>query len=135
MPSPAAPNGKDPRSGRFLPGNQMGKGNPTLRRVGLLRQMLLDTVTDDDFREVVTALVAKAKSGDLPAVKELLDRMLGKPAQAVAVTDADGEPLGMNLAVLQKAILDALKDFPSARLAVAVKLEELARVDGTGHSA
>src|SRR6516162_8234307 len=43
------PPGRDQR-GRFVTGNQRGPGNPFARRVAGLRQVLLDTVTDDDLR-------------------------------------------------------------------------------------
>lgn len=35
---------------------------------------------------IMDALVAKAKTGDVPAIKELFDRTLGKPAQSLDVT-------------------------------------------------
>lgn len=79
MPSPTADNGlgRD-SSGRFVPGNRIATGNPHAKRVGQLRSLLLDAVTDDDMHDVVTALVNAAKAGELSAIRELLDRLIGK---------------------------------------------------------
>jgi len=43
---------------------------------------LLDAVTDDDVRAVAAKLVELARSGDTRAIKELFDRLLGKPQEA-----------------------------------------------------
>ena len=40
---------------------------------------------EDDLRQVVTKLVELAKGGDLAAIRELLDRTMGKPVVAVAM--------------------------------------------------
>ena len=70
--------GRDPGTGRFLPGNPGGSGNPLAKRVAELRIALLDAVTPDDLRAAVGALIDKAKSGDVAAIRELLDRCIGK---------------------------------------------------------
>lgn len=71
-------NGRDAR-GRFARGNKGGPGNPRCRRAAALRQLLVGAVSDDDFRAVVAKLVDMAKAGDLAAIRELFDRMLGRP--------------------------------------------------------
>jgi len=43
------------------------------------------------IREVVESLFKEAKEGDVQAIKEIGDRLDGKPAQAI--TGADGGPL------------------------------------------
>lgn len=77
-------NGRD-AGGRFAIGNAGGPGNPHAKRVAELRTMLLDAVTDDDLRAIIRALVARARDGDLAAIRELLDRIIGRPAQQVTV--------------------------------------------------
>ncbi len=77
-PSPNGHNGRH-RNGQFVKGNAGGPGNPHGRRVATLRAMLLAEVGDEDFKAVARRLVELAKEGDLPAVRELFDRMLGKP--------------------------------------------------------
>src|SRR5688572_1230512 len=69
-------------SGRFVPGNKGGPGNPFARKVGRLRSALLETVTEDDMRAVAAQLVAMARGGNLPAIKELIERTLGRSVEA-----------------------------------------------------
>ena len=51
-----------------------------------LREMVLADITP-----VTQALIRKAKTGDVPAIKELFDRAFGKAPQAI--TDEDGRSL------------------------------------------
>jgi hypothetical protein len=74
--------GRDEK-GRFIQGNGGGPGNPHAKRVAEVRTLLLESVTDADLQDIIKALVEKAKTGDVVAVKELLDRLLGKPRQAL----------------------------------------------------
>ena len=43
------------------------------------------TVTSNDLQNVIGVLVGQAKAGEPWAVKELLNRCLGRPTQAVAI--------------------------------------------------
>ena len=74
---PFSDGGRD-RSGRFAVGNKGGPGNPHARRTAKLRAVLLETITPEDVAAATRALVEQAKSGDLAAIKELLDRTIGK---------------------------------------------------------
>lgn len=85
--SPSA-NGRTAR-GRFAKGNPGGPGNPHARRVAALRTALLASVTERDVKQVAQALVKRAKQGDVPAVRELLDRLLGKAGD---ITPDDAGP-------------------------------------------
>jgi hypothetical protein len=80
-PSVNGPNGRDSR-GRFAVGNAGGPGNPHVKQTALLRAKLLDAVTPDDVEAVVKQLVAMARAGDIPAIRELLDRIFGKPSSS-----------------------------------------------------
>ncbi len=64
--------------GRFLPGNKLGRGNPHARQHAALREALLAAVTPDDLQAVVRGLLEQAKQGNVPAARELLDRVLGR---------------------------------------------------------
>lgn len=77
-PSPDGGNGRGP-GGRFATGNRLGRGSPLAGRAAKLRAALLASVSDEDIREIAATLVQKAKEGDLPAIAQLLDRVLGKP--------------------------------------------------------
>jgi hypothetical protein len=76
-----SPNGRDGR-GRFTAGNRGGPGNPHAKRIGQLRASLLSSVTPKDISEIVRKLVALAKAGDVRAVREVMDRTLGRPIEA-----------------------------------------------------
>lgn len=68
--------------GRFGKGNCGGPGNPFARQSAMLRQAALKAVSDDDIREIIEALKAKAKGGDVAASKLLLSYTVGKPTAA-----------------------------------------------------
>ncbi len=71
--------------GRFAVGNAGGPGNPHVRETARLRSVLLAAVSDDDIKVIVAKLLKKAKAGDLRAIREVLDRTLGKSPAAVAI--------------------------------------------------
>ena len=80
-PSTNGGNGRD-ATGRFTKGNPGGPGNPFARRVALMRQTMLEAVSDEDLREIVRALVDRAKQGENDSVQILFDRLFGKPTAA-----------------------------------------------------
>ena len=47
-----------------------------------LRAALMDAVTEEDIKDIAAALVAASKMGNVSAIKELLDRLLGKTLEA-----------------------------------------------------
>lgn len=81
LPSPNGSNGRL-ANGRFARGNPGGPGNPDMKRAGEIRGMIRGFVTERDLQDIVRALVKQAKTGDLAAIRELLDRIAGKPAPA-----------------------------------------------------
>ena len=84
-------NGSDGRDerGRFALGNSGGPGNPHAKQTGKLRSAMLKAVTEKDMRAVVMKLVELAKSGNVPAAKEVLDRCLGRPVEADLIERLD----------------------------------------------
>ena len=79
-PSTTASNGRG-AGGRFGPGNNYARGNPHARRVARLQAEVLRAVVPADLRDVIVALLAQAKTGDVSAAKELLQRLLGPPVE------------------------------------------------------
>lgn len=69
-------------AGQFTKGNRFGRGNGLQRRVQRLRVELLRTITPADLRDIILSLMAGAKSGDVAAAKEILQRVLG-PAESL----------------------------------------------------
>ena len=73
---------RDPQTGRFLPGNSGGPGNPYAARVATYRTALLEAVTPGDLAAIVRTLVQAARSGDVAATKIVFERTLGRPLEA-----------------------------------------------------
>jgi len=88
-PSKTESTGRDSK-GQFVAGNQLAKGNHAQESLTKrkLKQCFLNNVSEEDMKDVVLKLVELAKNGDMQAIKELLDRTLGKPLQRV---EQDGE--------------------------------------------
>ena len=116
-PSPNGDNGRgrDGR-GRFTAGNPGGPGNPHAGAVAAWREALLLTVSPADLKAVLLALLKHAKAGEPWAVKELLDRCLGR-APAEAEDPAPIEPrvvVNTDLGHLLSRKLAELAERPSA---------------------
>lgn len=73
---------RDPQTGRFLPGNGGGPGNPHGQRVAALRSAMLETVTPADMVAVAKELIRAARGGDVAAMKVFFERTLGRPLEA-----------------------------------------------------
>jgi hypothetical protein len=87
------------RGGRFGEGNPGGPGDaPALAKSHQLRAALLSAVTPEDIREVAAKLLESAKGGSLPAIRELLNRCIGKPREVKDTGDAS-PTLSLQLAV------------------------------------
>ena len=79
-------------AGRWLAGNPGGSGNPHAAAVARWRSALVATVSADDVRAVVLRLIDAARAGEPWAVKELLDRTLGRAALPVDVELSTAAP-------------------------------------------
>lgn len=93
------PSGDTLPSGKFANGNQAGKGrgNPHAARVTELRAKFYEAVTDEQFLDVVHAMLAEAKAGNVKAAEWIAERLLGKSPQAVELSGADGGPAVIQL--------------------------------------
>ena len=102
-PIPNGSNGASDRNshGQFLPGNQaaVGHGNPHADKAQTWRTALAETVTENDLRAVIAKLVEKARAGERWAVREVLDRCLGKAVQpiAAAIVSSDRRDITLKL--------------------------------------
>jgi len=88
------PNGSECRrlNGTFAPGNRFAKGNPNARRMYRARKTVLKAVSSDQLTEIMSALVNKAKGGDVTAARLVLEYVLGKP-QAYELPEPDALPV------------------------------------------
>ena len=90
----SANNGRLP-SGKFAKGNPGGPGNPHAARVGQLRALFFESISDADFQAIIATLISLAKSGDLAAVKILLERALGRVEVVPEPAAEDASPVGI----------------------------------------
>ena len=81
-PSTHGPGGGRTPAGQFAKGNKLGRGNPLAGRAAKIRAVLLRKLTPKAAGEITDKLIALARCGDLAAVRELLDRTIGRPAPA-----------------------------------------------------
>jgi hypothetical protein len=77
-PSTNGPNGRD-TCGRFAAGNHFGKGNPLANEVYSRRQAFYAAVSEADLVEILHAVVARAKGGDLAAARLVIEATVGRP--------------------------------------------------------
>ena len=69
------------------------KGNDNARKGKLFYDQLRKVLVQEDalkLRAIATKLIEAAEDGEPWAVKEIMDRMDGKPIQAQEITGADG---------------------------------------------
>lgn len=76
----------------FEPGNTHGRGRPPAGRSlsDALRIALQEKLPDGrtNYRAIADTLVAKARSGDIQAIREVLDRTEGKVSARVEMENA-----------------------------------------------
>ena len=77
--SDGVPAGRDVRSGRFLRGNRCGLGSPLAAKANKLRSAMFKAIDAGDIREIINAVKAEAKRGNLVAARLILAYCLGEP--------------------------------------------------------
>ena len=71
-------------NGRFTKGNQAAKGgNPHTAKMNQYRRLFFEVCKEEDMKDIIEALIITAKNGEQWAVKEALDRGLGKATQPI----------------------------------------------------
>lgn len=81
------PKGRDKKTGRFTPGNTQRKGLSNRHAVSAaqFRDLLHACVTPQAMKAILNKLIRAAKKGESWAIKEVLDRIYGKPDAKVKV--------------------------------------------------
>ena len=97
--------------GKFGKGNQCAIGNKshTSEKSKALKEVLLKAVTPEKLKKILDALITKANSGDIPAIKELFDRIWGRAPQSVAIGGEDGGPINIAIVDYSKVDLEVIK--------------------------
>lgn len=78
--------GRSKKDGRFGPGNTFAKGNPMHIAQCHFRKLVMSETTDEQLKQVWAKLVTLALAGEPWAIRELMDRVLGKAQQTVELT-------------------------------------------------
>ena len=82
-----------------LGGNREGSGRPKgavsdkTRKKQLLEEYLLEEVIKEK-KQIIKALIRTAKKNNIQAIKEILDRVLGRSKESVDITSG-GQPIPM----------------------------------------
>lgn len=84
-------------NGKFAKGNKIGKGNPYMSRVAHIRSIIYDQVKDEDIIELIQKLITMGKGGNLKAIEEILNRVIGKSKEHIEITGQDGENFSVRL--------------------------------------
>jgi hypothetical protein len=119
-----AGNGRN-QLGHFAPGNQLSKGvggNPSVRRMAALKKALVDCGTEEDVQSLYKAMLAAALAGDVPAATLLLNHLVGRPAQAVEISNADQHVDKSQGTKLTAIFLSIIGDDPDKRARFAAAL-------------
>lgn len=75
-------------------------GNQNAKKGKLFYDALRIALLQEDrkrLRNITDKLVKAAENGDAWAVKEIMDRMDGKPVQATEISGTDGAPMDLRL--------------------------------------
>jgi len=118
-------NGRN-RQGRFVVGNPGGNGNPHIGAIERFRSALYRAVTPEDFEALAKKLVSMGKKGNVHAITELFNRMLGKP---IAQVDVNVEQKPQLSALEQRARMVQMLRDPHTRELLRGALEEAERPD------
>lgn len=82
------------KKGRFVPGvSGNPKGRSTKTKEERYLDILISTVTEQDWQAIVRRAVSDAIKGDSTARKWLADYLIGPPVERKEVTGADSGPL------------------------------------------
>lgn len=84
-PSKNGGNGRDAKTGQFLPGNSGGPGNRRGIELYKWRAVLLEATSPEDVLEIWKVGMQRAKDGDIHWAREIFNRLMGKPKETVEV--------------------------------------------------
>lgn len=92
------------KRGHFLPGNQVavGRRNPDASRITTWRRAFTRAVTAAQVTLAMEKLIEAVGNGEPWAIKELLDRTLGKAEQRLEVTGEGGGPVATEITLRLK---------------------------------
>ena len=108
-PTPKGENGRDPVTGKFLPGCKGGPGNPLNARIHELKKAIIEAVTPEDISRGILSVIAIAddpkESGAIriKAWELVFNRVIGKADQSIELQG------GIDAAEVRTAIIAHLR--------------------------
>ena len=103
----------------------VGKNETFYQRKQRVDALFTSAISSEDIYEFIQALLRKAKNGDLDAIRIILDRLAGKPMQAMDVS-SNGESINSSI----ELVLD-LSQGPCAVQEPDPPIQEHANVEST----
>lgn len=86
------------KKGRFVKGHEsITPGRPKKSREERYLEILISTVTEQDWQAIIMRAVADAKRGDATARKWLADYIIGPPVERKEISGADGNALRIEI--------------------------------------
>ncbi len=120
----AEPEGSREKNGHFGRGNKLSPGSATLRHAHEVNSWFRGKVTRDKIEALEEKLYTMAVAGDLVALKIYLERCGGRPTQAVEITTAPGNTVGLGVMSDTSWLLRVFRDMPEARIQLAQAIRE-----------
>lgn len=118
--------GKDPVTGKFLPGNQVFRNKLDPKRAAQqmrkLRVAAIKAVDEEDLTKIVRKMVSLAKAGNIRAAEFVYDRTLGKPVS----------PIQLSAQIQTDFPSDPIKELSTEELVALVRTPYLLEFDDTG---
>lgn len=82
--------GKDKKTGKFLPGHKLAKGNPCINKQKHYKELINAATTDAQVLAIWQVIYEKAvNSKDLDACKYFLSRTAGEPKHEIDISITD----------------------------------------------
>jgi Family of unknown function (DUF5681) len=82
-------------------GNPLGRPKKT-PLTDIYNELLEEGVTKNDIKKTLRAIVKQRSNVTVQALKEMADRVEGKPTERMELTGADGEPLQLTIKLVKK---------------------------------
>jgi ribosomal protein L17 len=83
----------------FQKGNQYGKGDPLIAKMQEFRKTIHSAVSKKNVRDIMKAMIERAKKGDVKAAQLVLERVAGKVKDntEISVTNGSSQELTIKL--------------------------------------
>jgi len=117
------------KPGEYRGGRQKGTPNKATAEAKLAISELAKTLAPDALRRLATlARKAKSEAAQVAAIREILDRAYGRPAQAVTLAGGEGPPIRTQT-ISDETVLAAMRELGERVRSVGVPAPESSPVE------